>query len=160
MKENDVKRLTPRLFWYSDIAIEDDVIDAVEGECEFNRFFDDLFSYCTELEAQGVAKGCESNDTGLTSALRANETVTLPKVSWRVSKREQFRHFITSQGMKDARIHFTISGFELKPEGAVTVGPKNEHLPIISYTGWFKGQTWEPKANTADDDCYLATTQA
>ena len=75
------------------------MVDSVEDDCKFNGFFDDLFSYCTELEVQGVVQGCDSSDTGVASALIASETVTLPKASWKVSKREHFRQFIGSQGM-------------------------------------------------------------
>ncbi|PYI06517.1 hypothetical protein BO78DRAFT_386883 [Aspergillus sclerotiicarbonarius CBS 121057] len=29
------------------------------------------------------------------------------------------------------------------PEGAVMVGPQERALPIVSYVGWFEGQTWK-----------------
>ncbi|KAE8339878.1 hypothetical protein BDV24DRAFT_175856 [Aspergillus arachidicola] len=118
-----------------------------------------------------MADGCDSRNTGIARALKASEAITLPRKNWKVSEREYHRTFIMSQAeMLDALmmdvyhnlegieghgldVNFTALSFKTlyvigrrqyatKPEGAVTVGPRTEHLPIISYTGWYERQTW------------------
>ncbi|KAE8157634.1 hypothetical protein BDV40DRAFT_292519 [Aspergillus tamarii] len=118
-----------------------------------------------------MADGCDSRNAGIAKALKPSETITLPRKNWRVSEREHHRTFIMSQAvMLDALmmdvyrnlegiegqcldVNFTALNFKThyvigrkqyatKPEGAVTVGPRTEHLPIISYTGWYERQNW------------------
>ncbi|PLB43627.1 hypothetical protein P170DRAFT_459282 [Aspergillus steynii IBT 23096] len=82
----------------------------------------------------------------------------------KVSEKQRFGHFIGSQGMMlralmkpiycnlegikrgepENSLKNTIGGkqFGTRLEGAVTLGPRAECLPLIPYTGWFEGQTW------------------
>ncbi|OGM49519.1 hypothetical protein ABOM_001648, partial [Aspergillus bombycis] len=159
-KEKDVEKLIPWVFQYSDTAEEDCTMSWPEVEYKFRHFFDEVSSYCAEL------KGQESSGTGVASVLRASETVTLLTKNWKVSEREYFKHFIRWQGVmlgmlmktiyfslgiktQDPNIQFALLGLKLKyviggkqfiarAEGAATV----DGLPIISYTGWFRKQTW------------------
>ncbi|KKK21743.1 hypothetical protein AOCH_007578 [Aspergillus ochraceoroseus] len=32
--------------------------------------------------------------------------------------------------------------YEARSEGQVAIGPREQSLPIVSFTGWFIGQTW------------------
>ncbi|KAE8352830.1 hypothetical protein BDV28DRAFT_157548 [Aspergillus coremiiformis] len=112
-----------------------------------------------------------ASDAGIASACKTPETVTLPRKNWKVAERERHRVFITSQATvletllkevyrrlegvnpRGLEIHSTLLRCKLfyvigrkqyatKLEGAVTVGPAAEMLPIVSCTGWYERQTW------------------
>lgn len=95
----DLDELIPWIFRHADIAEENHMDNWSEGDREFSEFFNDLFTYCIELNAQKRGRGCESGDAVLKGSLKAVDEVNLPKESWKVFKREYFKHFISSQGM-------------------------------------------------------------
>ncbi|RWQ94138.1 hypothetical protein C8Q69DRAFT_508482 [Paecilomyces variotii] len=154
-EEKDVERLIPLVFKYTDVASEN-----IPKGCDFHFFFYNLLTYHAELQGLTVVQG------GVRGALREKETISLLKKNWRVEERRLSDGFIRSQGMmlrvlmttiysiidiRDPTIQFPIRRFQLeymigreryltRPEGAVSVN--SPELPIISYTGWFEGQTW------------------
>ncbi|KAJ9313861.1 hypothetical protein DTO271D3_5955 [Paecilomyces variotii] len=154
-EEKDVEHLIPLVFKYTDVASEN-----IPKGCDFHFFFYNLLTYHAELQGLTVVQG------GVRGALREKETISLLKKNWKVEERRLSDGFIRSQGMmlrvlmttiysiidiRDPRIQFPIRRFQLeymigreryltRPEGAVSVN--SPELPIISYTGWFEGQTW------------------
>ncbi|RAQ80830.1 hypothetical protein COH21_001190 [Aspergillus flavus] len=169
--DKDVEQLTPWIFRQTDIAKGDCTHDWPKQDDAFRRLFHLLNSYHVHMEHPRMADGCDSRNTGIAGALKASEAITLPRKNWKVSEREHHRTFIMSQavmldaltvdvyhnleGIKDHGfdVNFTALRYKTlyvigrrqyatKPEGAVTVGPRTEHLPIISYTGWYERQTW------------------
>ncbi|KJK65249.1 hypothetical protein P875_00010470 [Aspergillus parasiticus SU-1] len=170
-EDKDVEQLTPWIFRQSDIAKGNCTHDWPKQDDAFRRLFHLLNSYHVHIGHPRMADGCDSRNTGIARALKASEAITLPRKNWKVSEREHHRTFIMSQAvMLDALmmdvyhnlegiedhgldVNFTALSFKTlyvigrrqyaaKAEGAVTVGPRTEHLPIISYTGWYERQTW------------------
>ncbi|PYH91027.1 hypothetical protein BO71DRAFT_360244 [Aspergillus ellipticus CBS 707.79] len=170
-EEKDVERLVPWVFRQADTAEEDCIDHWPDEDNRFCFFFDEIFAYRTALRARKIAHGWEYDETGITSASRSREIVTLPARNWKLPGRERSKHFIRSQGMilrilmqavyqsldgirkHDPEISFPISPskskyvighqqYRTKPQGEVTVGPPDGRVPIISYTGWFEEQTW------------------
>ncbi|KAH8425241.1 uncharacterized protein LDX57_002997 [Aspergillus melleus] len=142
-----------------------------EEDCKFNAFFNNLYSYRDELEDNVL------NHTGISRALVPNETINLPRKSWKVSEREYFRHFVGSQsstirlliqtiywnlaGIKEEGpiLRFTHSGltfrytiggkqYASRAEGAASVGQPAQRLPILCFTGWFEEQSWSELMET------------
>ncbi|KAB8079718.1 hypothetical protein BDV29DRAFT_187045 [Aspergillus leporis] len=100
-----------------------------------------------------------------------NRKVTLPRKNWKVSSREYFTYFMQSQGSmlrvlmeniyfnlegilgQAPRINFAVSNlkqaciiggqrYSARPDGAAVIGPRDRRVPIISFVGWYEGQTW------------------
>ncbi|KAK2813302.1 hypothetical protein FQN50_000617 [Emmonsiellopsis sp. PD_5] len=112
-------------------------------------------------------------ETGTTRALRRVETITLPRKNWEVvDNQDWLSEFIQCEGwmlqklLQDVydwlglavpdglRIYcpsgkptlkYVIGGkkFASRYQGAVTVGPPNLGVPIITYPAWWEGQTWK-----------------
>ncbi|KAI9932719.1 hypothetical protein AWENTII_004958 [Aspergillus wentii] len=170
-EDKDVEASIPWIFQHASTAGEDSVSNWPGDMPKFSNLFDDLPSYCAEFGYWKANEGHESTETGLASALRERETITLPRKSWKVSENQRFGRFIETQtymlralmmttylnlegiktqhleihyGLGKATFKYVIGGqkYAARPQGAVTVGPRTESLPIISFTGWFEGQTW------------------
>ncbi|KNG88944.1 hypothetical protein ANOM_002205 [Aspergillus nomiae NRRL 13137] len=164
-EDKDVEQLTPWIFRQTDIAKGNCTRDWPQQDDSFRRLFDLLDSHYVHIDY------LDARNAGIAGVLKTNETITLPRKNWRVSEREYHQTFLLAQSMmlselmKDVyrnldgiedqglEVNFTTSNFKTlyvigrkqyatKPEGAVTVGPKDENLPIISYTGWYARQTW------------------
>ncbi|KAI9043423.1 uncharacterized protein KD926_003574 [Aspergillus affinis] len=140
-EDKDVQGLIPWVFKQSESADENDTSHWPKGDRIFNAFFNDLYSYRDELEDNVL------NHTGISRVLVANETIDLPRKNWRVSEREYFRHFegpilrFTCSGLK---FRYTMGGkqYASRAEGAAFVGQPAQRLPVLSFTGWYEGQTW------------------
>ncbi|PLB48831.1 hypothetical protein P170DRAFT_425839 [Aspergillus steynii IBT 23096] len=98
------------------------------------------------------------------------ETITLPRKSWKYSTRDTFAGLMVLQGLAlrtlidtiyrqlkmtalEPRLHFPVSNqkqtyfiggqkYTARPDYSVTIRLENQHFPILSFTGWFPGQTW------------------
>ncbi|RAK74299.1 uncharacterized protein BO72DRAFT_384960 [Aspergillus fijiensis CBS 313.89] len=98
------------------------------------------------------------------------ETVTLPRKSWKYSTRADFAHLMTLQvlvlrelmeslyrkiGMRGSgpRLYFPVAThrqsyhiggqkYAARPDGAVMIRTQDRNLPILSFTSWFHDQTW------------------
>ncbi|PLB52054.1 hypothetical protein P170DRAFT_377519 [Aspergillus steynii IBT 23096] len=165
-EDEDVERLIPWVFQHSDIVDGDCLESGPKEGCEFQPLFYHLQSYRCELQAN------DSDDTGISNIFVPSETITLPRKSWRMPGREQFTHFINDQctitklllqsiylsldhdvKAPDPKVEFTTAARDLKYtiggsryatrlEGAVLAGPRAQYMPMIAFTGWFIGQTW------------------
>ncbi|RMZ39129.1 hypothetical protein CA14_003306 [Aspergillus flavus] len=152
----DVASLIPWIFQQTGIEIvEDDcTMEWPQEEMNFRDLFFWLSSYYYEVYEREV---------GITNALKACETISLPIGNWKQPEREDFRFFIRTQGwMKNMLMHtiynnldgireerpriifepqlkqkYIIGGkrFTSKSEGAATVRLQEGLVPIISYTG-------------------------
>ncbi|KAE8352432.1 hypothetical protein BDV28DRAFT_165516 [Aspergillus coremiiformis] len=99
-----------------------------------------------------------------------DETITLPRKSWRYSTREDFAHLITLQALVlrllmeslyqklnmrglGPRLYFPVSKhsqayhiggqkYTARPDCATMIRVQNQYLPILSFTSWFQDQTW------------------
>ncbi|KAK1148653.1 hypothetical protein N8T08_008538 [Aspergillus melleus] len=158
----DVAGLIPWIFRKSDVATEEHTVEWPQDELSFRAFFYDLGSYF---------KGLQGPNVGVIDYLKALETITLPKTSWEVPGREAHRAFIRSQGLilkalvrtiyfnleyagepiprvkfdSEVMQKYVMGGkkFASKSEGAATVKLQEGHIPIVSFTGWYEGQTWD-----------------
>ncbi|OGM49042.1 hypothetical protein ABOM_002361 [Aspergillus bombycis] len=164
-EDKDVEQLAPWIFRQTDIAKENCTHDWPRQDDSFRRLFDLLDSHYVHIDY------LDARNASISGSLKTNETITLPRKNWRVSEREYHRTFLMSQAMilnelmrdvyrnldgiedQGLEVNFTASSFKAlyvigrkqyatKPEGAVTVGPEDEQLPIISYTGWYGRQNW------------------
>ncbi|KAE8316150.1 hypothetical protein BDV41DRAFT_529196 [Aspergillus transmontanensis] len=115
--------------------------------------FRDLFFYLSSYYYDAYER-----EVGITNALKACETISLPMRNWKQPEREYSRSFIRTQGLMLNMLMHTICNnldgtceerpriigkrFASKSEGAATVRLQEGLVPIISYTGWFEGQTW------------------
>ncbi|PYI04577.1 hypothetical protein BO78DRAFT_320064 [Aspergillus sclerotiicarbonarius CBS 121057] len=160
-EDADVAALLPWVFWNADVAPEYCADNWPREEWHFRAFFDDLGNYIDDIRPT----------TGITADLRANETISLPRKSWKLPEQEYLRSPIQSQEMmlyslvntiylklegireRAPMVRFqlptvqkyVIGGkrFASKSAGAATVKLKESSIPIISFTGWFEGQTWD-----------------
>ncbi|RAK99516.1 uncharacterized protein BO80DRAFT_359147 [Aspergillus ibericus CBS 121593] len=161
----DVAALIPWVFWNADVAPRDCADDWSGEDWQFRHFFYSLEGYTYDFNEESTP------NTGITAALKANETIILPRKSWKVPAQEYLRGPIQSQGMMlyslinmiymklegicehgpKVRLElptvqkYVIGGkrFASKTAGAATVMLKDSFIPIISFTGWFEGQTWD-----------------
>ncbi|PYI11673.1 hypothetical protein BO78DRAFT_466237 [Aspergillus sclerotiicarbonarius CBS 121057] len=160
-EEKDMENLLPWVFQESEIVKEECLDDWPVQDSKFTFFFKELIDYYTEFDPRGPDL----------AAMSMREEIVLPRKSWAGSKMDPARSMIRSQGLilrllmldiyrslegvrgQGVEIRFPISASTVKyliggdqygsrPEGEVTVGPRDESLPILSYTGWFKEQTW------------------
>ncbi|KAE8348158.1 hypothetical protein BDV28DRAFT_161598 [Aspergillus coremiiformis] len=159
----DLERLTPWVFEHTHIADSDCTEFWPHERGDFRDFFWLLNTYYAELN--------EGSEKDIIHALKVSETIMLPKKNWKVSRREYFANFMRSQGMllrvlvetiyynlKDyilqtPRLYFPVSRFKqtyviggeryaATPDGAAMIDPQEQRLPIISFVGWYEGQTW------------------
>ncbi|KAB8069209.1 hypothetical protein BDV29DRAFT_198857 [Aspergillus leporis] len=100
-----------------------------------------------------------ASDIDLSHALRATETVTLPRKDWKVPKRVYSTNSLGLQAMmlrvlvqttylsladtvdQAPQLRFPVSIVK-QIYVIVTVGPREQGVLIISFTGWDEGQTW------------------
>ncbi|KAE8409150.1 hypothetical protein BDV37DRAFT_267905 [Aspergillus pseudonomiae] len=166
--DNLIPRVVDReceVFEHSDIVDEERLVSGPEEDCKFHQFLYNLFSYRYELQESAI------DTTEISNIFVPSQAITLPTKSWRISGREPSKYLIRDQCIissllmgaiccnlnnvkeQHLKIGFTTRGRELRytiggkryaarPEGAAVVGPRAEYLPIISFTGWFPGQTW------------------
>ncbi|PLB48728.1 hypothetical protein P170DRAFT_446569 [Aspergillus steynii IBT 23096] len=159
-------RFTPWVFEHAEIA-ERDCTESWPNEWgDFKKVFGLLNSYYTELN--GNSQRDLTHDLKRSERTRLPKKNW--KVSRREyfehfmrSQGMMLRELVETiyQNLKDAmpqapRLHyasFPVSRFEQKyviggqryisrPDGAAMVSPKERRLPIISFAGWYEGQTW------------------
>ena len=75
------------------------VLNWPENDHKFSSLFDDLPSYCADVKRWQISKGYYPDETGVTTALKEIEMITLPKKSWNVSENQRFGRFLGSQAM-------------------------------------------------------------
>ncbi|KAE8334235.1 hypothetical protein BDV24DRAFT_146198 [Aspergillus arachidicola] len=159
---SDLGQLTPWVFEHAHIADSDCTEFWPYERQDFRDFFWRLNSYYAELN--------EASEKHITRALKETETIILPMKNWKVPRREYFANLMRSQGMLlrvlvetvyrklknhglETQLHFPVSGFKQtyviggkryasRPDGAAMVGPQERRLPILSFAGWYEGQTW------------------
>ncbi|RAL03878.1 uncharacterized protein BO80DRAFT_273401 [Aspergillus ibericus CBS 121593] len=153
-EERDVENLLPWIFKHTEIAEEEYLEDWPDGSNRLTFFFNELVSYYADFDPRGPDL----------AAMPMREDIVLPRKSWSGSDRDRARSLIKTQGMllrllmqtvyerlesvvkQEVEIRFPISASTVKyviggkqygsrPEGEITVGPRDERLPIISYTG-------------------------
>ncbi|PLB48046.1 hypothetical protein P170DRAFT_204622 [Aspergillus steynii IBT 23096] len=161
-EDMDVAGLIPWVFRNSDVATKECTGKWPQDELSFRAFFYDLGSYFNGLQGPNV---------GIMDFLTALSTINLPKTSWEVPGRESHKTFIRSQGLilkalvrtiyfnleyvgepiprvkfdSEVMQKYVMGGkrFASKSEGAATVKLQEGHVPILSFTGWYEGQTWD-----------------
>ncbi|RAL06549.1 uncharacterized protein BO97DRAFT_358529, partial [Aspergillus homomorphus CBS 101889] len=166
-EDMDIERLIPWVFQHKEAVVEDDIESWPDEDFTLSIFFDSLLSHC----ALSRARSSPCNDSGVESAWRARETVTVPLRNWELEGRKSCLQFIKSQGIllkllmqivyksledikkADPEILFPIAApkmkyiiggtqYQARSEGQIAIGSREKNLPIVSYTGWFIGQTW------------------
>ncbi|KAH8434850.1 uncharacterized protein LDX57_012481 [Aspergillus melleus] len=129
----------------------------------FRSFFYRLRQYMNEFHGW--------TDRHYPGVIQTTETITLPKMYWKAPTRELFSNHMWLQGRalnllmettysvlerekkvlpslkfphSACRQTYFVGGerYFSRPEGAVYFGRRNRLVPIISYVGWFKDQTW------------------
>ncbi|KAB8208131.1 hypothetical protein BDV34DRAFT_233660 [Aspergillus parasiticus] len=93
------------------------------------------------VDLDGLIPGAVDNDR-ITNALKACETISLPMRNWKQPEREYSRSSIRTQGLMLNMLMHTIYNNLDGIQGAAMVKLQEGLVPIISYTGWFEGQTW------------------
>lgn len=170
-EEKDIEGLVPWVFRHTENASKINIYDWEDEDDRFSEFFEYLCPYRSEVEAWARNEGSDAADLGVSSALRASQKIALPRKNWDVSENRRSGPLIYTQGtmlkllMRDIysnlegirnraapfhstvirpKLRYVIGGkqYAAKPEGGVIIGPMAESLPIISFTGWFEGQTW------------------
>ncbi|KAB8226235.1 hypothetical protein BDV33DRAFT_187008 [Aspergillus novoparasiticus] len=132
----DVARLTPWIFRQTGVElVEDDcTMDWPQEEMNFRDLFFYLSSYYYEVYEREV---------GITNALKACESISLPMRNWKQPEREYSRSFIRTQGLMLNMMMHTIYNNLDGIQGAAIMRLQEGLVPIISYTGWFEGMTWD-----------------
>ncbi|KAI9040773.1 uncharacterized protein KD926_007716 [Aspergillus affinis] len=147
IQDAEIKRFTPWIFQHVQVVDWNYTESWPDERSDFKDFFWLLNSYYAELT--------DPDENSLTSALKVSETIKLPRKNWKVTEREHHDLFMKSQDtiQQVPRLYFPVSKFEQRyviggqryasrPDGAVVVGPQERRLPIISFVGWYEGQTW------------------
>ncbi|PWY81928.1 hypothetical protein BO70DRAFT_371344 [Aspergillus heteromorphus CBS 117.55] len=142
----DVERLLPWVFRQKEVVVEDDIESWPDEDFTLSFFFDNLLSDC----ALSKTRSSPLDDSGIESVWRAVETIKIPLRNWDSEERKNHLHFIKSQGMllkfpiSTPKMKYIAGGtqYQARSEGQIAIGPREKNLPIISYTGWFIGQTW------------------
>ncbi|PYI33482.1 hypothetical protein BP00DRAFT_338723 [Aspergillus indologenus CBS 114.80] len=167
-EERDMETLTPWVFRHTNLAQEDCLDSWPDEDLTSSLLFDELFSYQSTIRA----RSSQQDERGIERALRPSANITLPLKNWEVKDRYDHLAFTRSQGMilrilmktvyasldgvrkQDPEVRFAIyapkrkfviggTQYSARSEGEVTVGPRGRSIPIISYTGWWIGQTWD-----------------
>ncbi|PWY88928.1 hypothetical protein BO70DRAFT_157288 [Aspergillus heteromorphus CBS 117.55] len=161
-EDADVARLVPWVFCQTTIAEEGCTLDWPASEPRFEYLLHKLSTYRTEVP---------ESERGISGAIQPSATITLPRKSWKLPRREYFKGFIGSQrsilytllndvysGLDGVREQgprvrlelgwtkkYIIGGnrFAARSEGAAVVKVREMSVPIVSFTGWFEGQTWD-----------------
>ncbi|RAL04445.1 uncharacterized protein BO80DRAFT_452535 [Aspergillus ibericus CBS 121593] len=161
-EDSDVENLIPWVFQQSDTADEgDSTFSWPDGDTNFHLFFNELSSYRAELEAYGVYHASKRTITmprkswRIAGRERFRYFINSQCILSRLLLEGIYLSLDDVQAWNlDCKVRFTTSPREVKYtiggtryvtrlEGAAVIGPRDQYLPIITFTGWFPGQTWE-----------------
>nr|XP_001388510.2 hypothetical protein ANI_1_2130014 [Aspergillus niger CBS 513.88] len=93
----DVEQFIPWVFQHTDLMDWDCTQDWPEEEHLFKNLFASLVDYIEEQGHGNMISEILCKETGISNILKPSETITLPRKSWRVSKRSSHMNFIYSQ---------------------------------------------------------------
>ncbi|PLN79011.1 hypothetical protein BDW42DRAFT_173826 [Aspergillus taichungensis] len=169
-EDKDVDQLIPWVFRTSRI-VEESHIEEWPGEGRLKDFFKNFINYHDEVPSTELVDNHESHNTralGSTVRISGRERITLSRKNWREPMRERHKRFLNWQGtmlsdlmkgiyqslealdnevtdikfpMNSIRLQYQIRGgnYAAQPEGTVI---DKLGVPIISFNGWYEGQTW------------------
>ncbi|KAF7592742.1 hypothetical protein BBP40_012500 [Aspergillus hancockii] len=166
--KRDVHNLIPWVFRQDETTEEGCTGLPSREDRLFTPFFDALHLYSSIVEDWCVNEGGGSASVGLENSLKPYEVLALPRISWGLSSNQESGCFIHFQApmLKDlmrkicrdlnvtsSDLWVSASRFEMRyliggsqygtrAEGAISISTADKFLPIISFTGWYEGQTW------------------
>ncbi|GAA83132.1 hypothetical protein AKAW_01247 [Aspergillus luchuensis IFO 4308] len=166
--KKDVEILLPWVYDQANIARGTHLFDWPDEDHEFRFLFEQFFAYQIALTPKSSSSIGPITSKGEITLPRMNWKVAgreshryfvssqgfilrilmqmVHRKLKRVMKPEQTQGLeIRSPNLISSSSKYVIGRqmYASRPVGQVTVGPRDNSLPIISYTGWFEGQTWE-----------------
>ncbi|EHA18368.1 hypothetical protein ASPNIDRAFT_38025 [Aspergillus niger ATCC 1015] len=165
--KKDVKLLLPWVYNQVNVARGAHLFDWPDEDHEFRFLFEEFFTYQTALTHKAHSSIGPTTSKGEIVLPRMNWKVTgreshrhlissqgfilriLMQMVYRKLKRvmeqeqTQGLEIRSPNSMSSSKYVIGRQMYASRPVGQVTVGPRDNSLPIISYTGWFEEQTWE-----------------
>ncbi|RAK93731.1 hypothetical protein BO79DRAFT_101249, partial [Aspergillus costaricaensis CBS 115574] len=170
-EDEGIQQFIPWVFQQSNLMDWDCTQSWPEEELLFKTLFAQLVDYIEEQGHKNMISEILCKETGITNILKPSETITLPRKSWRVGDRSNHVQFLHSQSHvlgdlmrsiyrrledlddeaprlgalpfpRDVKYVVGRLQYAARLEGNVHVGTRDEFIPIVSFTGWYKGQTW------------------
>ncbi|PLN84929.1 hypothetical protein BDW42DRAFT_161934 [Aspergillus taichungensis] len=167
IQESEMEMLTPWVFEHFDVADRDCPHIWPRERGAFKDFFWYLSSYYTELNdfsEKGIA--CAKNEYETITLPKRNwtvpgradyahlmglqgtmlrilmETIHLETIHLEKSRKGGHQLYFPMTKFKQA---YVIGGdkYYSRPDGTATFGPPEKRVPILSFAGWYEGQTWK-----------------
>ncbi|KAE8151842.1 hypothetical protein BDV25DRAFT_138440 [Aspergillus avenaceus] len=170
-EDKDVQDLIPWVFQEHNVARMDCMQDWSRDDGRFKGLFADLPTYGARIRTWRMTEGRDACSTRMTENLQPTAVVTIPQQNWSVSGQQVMGRLLQYQrpmlinliasvymeledvAIQLPRLRFPPISSRMKyyigkkeygaiPQGRVIVNLWDYALPILSYTAWWEGQTW------------------